>query len=39
MLVDPDVDDYTKTLNHRKMLLKTQKNNNPLKTKEILKPK
>jgi len=35
----PDVDGYTKTLNHQNVLRKTQKNNNLLKTKRILKPK
>jgi len=39
MIVNQDVDGYTKTLNHRKILQKTRKNNNPLKTKRILKPK
>ena len=38
MMEDPDVDVYTSTLNHRKILWKTQKNN-LLKTKRILKPK
>jgi len=38
MMVNPDVDGYTQTLNHRKILRKTQKNN-LLKTKIILKPK
>jgi len=33
-----DTDGYTKTLNHRKILRKTQKNN-LLKTKITLKPK
>ena len=39
MMVNPDVDGYTTTLNHRKILLKTQKNNNLRKSKRILKPK
>jgi len=40
MIVNPDVNGYTKTLNQRKILRKTQKNNLPvLKTKIILKPK
>jgi len=34
-MVNPDMNGYTKTLNHRKMLRKTQK---LLKTKRILKP-
>jgi len=37
MTVNPAVDGYTKTLNHRKILRKTQKNNNLLKNKR--KPK
>jgi len=36
MMVNPDVDGYTTTLNNRKMLRKTQKNNNLPKTKIIL---
>jgi len=39
MKVNLDVDGYTKTLNHRKIIPKIQKNNNLLKTKTILKPK
>jgi len=39
MIVNPDVDRYAKTLNHRKSIRKTQKDNNLLKTKRILKPK
>jgi len=35
--VNPDVDSYTKTRNHRKTLRKTQKSNNLLKTKRISK--
>jgi len=35
MMVNPDVDGYTKTLNHRK----NAKHINLLKTKRILKPK
>jgi len=31
--VNPDVDVYTKTVNHPKTLRKTRKNKNPLKTK------
>jgi len=38
-MVNPDVDSYAKTLNHRKIIRKTQRNNNLLKTKRILKPK
>jgi len=37
--VDPDVDGYTKTLNHRKIIRNTQKNDNLLKTKTTLKQK
>jgi len=37
-MVNADVDGYNKTLNHRKMLRKTQKNKNLLKTKRTLKP-
>jgi len=37
--VNPDVDGYTKTRNHRKTLRKTQKNNNLLKTKRIVNTK
>jgi len=37
--VDLDADGYTEILNHRKILRKTQKNNNLLITKRILKPK
>jgi len=37
-MVNLDVDSYAKTLNHRKIIRKTQKNN-ALKTKRILKPK
>jgi len=37
-MVNPDVDGYTKTLNHLKILRKMQINNNFLKTKGILKP-
>jgi len=37
-MVHPDVDGYSKTPNHRKILKKTHKNN-LLKTKRILKPK
>jgi len=39
MMVNLDMDGYTKTLNHRKIIRKVQKNNNLLKTKTILKPK
>ena len=39
MIVNPDVDSKTKTLNHRKIIRKTHKNNNLLKTKGMLKPK
>jgi len=35
MMVNPDVDGYTKTLNHRKIIRKTPKNNVP-KNKKIL---
>jgi len=38
-MVNPDVDGYTKTLNHGKILQKVQKIKNLLKTKRILKPK
>jgi len=37
-MVNPGVDVYAKTLNHRKIIRKTQKNN-LLKTKRIRKPK
>jgi len=37
-MVNLDVDNYAKTLNHRKIIRKTQKNN-VLKTKRIVKPK
>jgi len=39
MLVNPDVDGHSKTLNHRKILRKTQENNDLLKTKRIVKPR
>jgi len=41
MMVNLDEDGYTKskTLNHRKIIRKIQKNNNLLKTKTIIKPK
>jgi len=39
MMVNLDVDGYTKILNHRKIIRKMHKNNNLLKTKTILKPK
>jgi len=35
-MVNPDVDGYAKTLNHRKIIWKTQKNSNLLKTNECL---
>jgi len=38
-MVNPDVDGSTKTLNQRKILQKTQINDNLLKTKRMLKPK
>ena len=38
MMLNPDADGYTKTLNHQKILRKTQINNNVLETKRILKP-
>jgi len=38
-MVNPDVDSYAKIPNHWKIIQKTQKNNNLLKTKWILKPK
>jgi len=40
-MVNPDVDGYTETLNHRKINRKTQINNNllPMKTKKILQTK
>jgi len=34
MMVNPDADDYTKTLNHRKILGKTQKINENQKNTE-----
>jgi len=37
--VNPDVDGYTKTHKHRKILRKTQKIKKLLKTTRILKPK
>jgi len=37
--VNPEVNGQTKTLNHRKIIRKTYKNNNLLKTKRMLKPK
>jgi len=39
IMVNTDVDGYIKTVNHRTILRKTQKNNNLLKTKKILQPK
>ena len=39
LMLNPDVDGYTKTLNHRIILRKTQKDNNLLKTKRMPKPK
>ena len=39
MMVNLDVDGYTKTLNHRRIIRKMQKNNNLLQTTTILKPK
>jgi len=39
MMVNPDVDSYDKTLNHREINRKAHKNNNLLKAKRILKPK
>jgi len=38
-MVHPDVDGYTKTPIQRKILRKTKKGDNLLKTKRILKPK
>jgi len=38
-MVNPHVDGQTKTLNHRKIIRKTHKNNNLLKIKRLLKPK
>jgi len=38
-MVNPDVDGYTKTVNHRKIIRKAHKNNNLLATKRMLKPK
>jgi len=35
-MVNSDVDVYTETLNHLKILQKTQKNNNLLKTERML---
>jgi len=37
VVVNPNVNAYTKTLNQRKILRKTQKRDNLLKTKRILK--
>jgi len=39
MMVNLDVGGYIKTINHRNIIRKMQKNNNLLKTKTILKPK
>ena len=39
MVVNPDVDSYTKAVNHRRILQKTQENNNQPKSNRILKPK
>jgi len=39
MIVNPDVDAHTKTLNNRKIVRKMHKNTNLVKTKRILKPK
>jgi len=36
-MANPDVDGYTKTLNHQKVIPKMPKDNNPLKTKTTLK--
>jgi len=36
IMVNSDVDVYTETLNHLKILQKTQKNNNLLKTERML---
>jgi len=38
-MVNPDVDGYTETLNHQKILRKTQKNNKPKTTKTEIKAK
>jgi len=38
-MVNPDVDSHAKILNHRKVIRKTHKNKNLLKTKRILIPK
>jgi len=38
-MVNPDVDSYAKTINHRKIIRKTQKTTNYCKPKKILKPK
>jgi len=38
MMVNPDVCGYTKPVNHRKTLWKTQENNSSLKLNRILKP-
>jgi len=38
-MMNPDMDGYAKTYNHRKIIQKTHKNNNLLKTERILKPK
>jgi len=37
MMLNSDVDSYAKTLKHRKIIRKTQKNNNLPKAKRILK--
>jgi len=39
MMANPDVDTYAKTLNHRKIVRKSHKHKNLLKTKRMLKPK
>jgi len=39
MMVNLDVDGYTKTLNHRRIIRKMQKHNNLQQTTTILKPK
>jgi len=38
-MANPYVDGYAETLNPRKIIRKTQKNNNLLKSKRMLKPK
>jgi len=39
MMMNPGMDGWTKTLNHRKIMRKAYKNKNLLKNKRMLKPK